>query len=290
MRTVRKNIFCKVGVIHLLICILGIVVFADTDPTVEDVLKRHAQAVGSEGDQKKAGNRIAIGKSEFELTLPSWRSSGKALFASDGQNMMLISSFDLAEYPYEKVGLFYGKVDIPFTTPGSRSPMGSYLLLNDNILSERLFGGAISVGWRMLDSAKVMDRLRFAGRKKIAGREAFVLRYNARGNTSADSGIDIYFDAKDFRHLRTEYRQKMPEKYFYRMGIFGNQEGENSNLLTEDFDDFRQVDKLNLPFKYTIKLVIDGRSGTKEFRWTFKFDEYRLGQNLGEDFFTFEKK
>jgi hypothetical protein len=168
--------------------------------------------------------------------------------------------------------------------------MGSYLLLNDNILSERLFGGAIAVGWRMLDAKAIIERLRLGGTKKIAGREVYVVRYNAKGNTSADSGIDLYFDAKDFRHVRTEYRQKMPEKYFYRMGIFGNQEGENMNQLIEDFSDFRRTGGLDLPHKYSVKLIIDGRSGTKEFRWTFNFDEYRFGQNFGEDFFTFEKK
>jgi len=263
---------------------------ADNDPTVEEILKRHKASVGSASNKNQIANRIAIGKSEFDLTLPAWHSEGKALFASDAENTMFVSSFDLAEYPFEKVGLFRGKIDIPFVTAGSRSPMGSYLLLNDNILSEKLFGGVISASWRMLDPAPIMERLRFAGRKKIAGREAFVIRYNARANTSADSGIDLYFDAKDYRHLRTVYRQKMPEKQFYRMGIFGNQEGENINTLTEDFDDFRAVGGLTLPHKYLIRLTLDGRSGTKDFRWTFKFDEYRIGQNFGEDFFTFEKK
>jgi len=265
-------------------------VAADTDPTIDEILKRHAKSVGSQADQKNINNRIAIGKSEFELNLPAWRSEGKALFASDAQNSMLVSSFDLAEYPFEKVGLFRGKVEIPFVTPGSRSPMGNYLLLNDNILSEKLFGGVISTSWRMLNAYSIRERLRFAGRKKIASRETYVISFNARGNTSADSGIELYFDAKDYRHLRTVYHQKMPEKQFYRMGIFGNQEGENINTLVEDFDDFRSVGGLTLPHKYVVKLTLDGRAGTKEFRWTFKFDEYRIGQNFGEDFFNFDKK
>ena len=265
-------------------------IFAFGEPTVEEILRKHAEAVGTETARKQTSNRIAIGKSEFEVTLPAWRSAGKAVFASDERNIMFISSFDLPEYPFEKVGLFRGRVEIPFTTSGSRSPLGSYLLLNDNILSERLFGGVISARWRMLDAGQISERLRYGGTKKINGQETYVIRYNAKGNTSADSGIDMFFDVKDFRHVRTEYRQKMPEKYFYRMGIFGNQEGENLNQLTEDFGDYRETGGLTLPYKYTVKLLIDGRSGTKEFRWTFRFDEYRLGQNFGEDFFTFEKK
>lgn len=260
------------------------------EPTVEEILRKHAEAVGTETARKQAGNRIAIGKSEFEVTLPTWRSTGKAVFASDDRNIMFISSFDLPEYPFEKVGFFRGKLQIPFTTSGARSPLGSYLLLNDNILSERLFGGAISTQWRMLDASQIAESLRFGGSKKIEGRETYVIHYNAKGNTSADSGITMYFDAKNFRHVRTEYRQKMPEKYFYRMGIFGNQEGENLNQLSEDFGDHRETGGLTLPHRYKIRLLIDGRSGTKEFRWSFTFDEYRMGQNFGEDFFTFETK
>ena len=76
----------------------------------------------------------------------------------------------------------------------------------------------------------------------------------------------------------------------HRVGTFGNQIGESRNTLVEDFDDFRNVQGLTLPFKYTVKLTVESRVGTKEFRWTFKFDEYRLGQNFGEDFFSFEKR
>jgi hypothetical protein len=278
-------------VLFLIVSIVAEPAFAAVDPTVEEILKKHAAAIGTDTARTRAGNRIAIGKSQFEVTLPSWRSTGKAVFASDDRNLMLMSSFDLPEYPFEKVGLFRGKVEIPFTTPGSRSPMGSYLLLNDNILTERLFGGAIRVGWRMLDPANILERLRFGGTKKVNGRVAYVIRYNAKGNTSADSAIELFFDAKNFRHLRTEYRQKMPEKYFYRMGIFGNQEGENLNRLVEEFSEFREAGNgLTLPHRYSVNLVIDGRSGTKDFRWTFAFDEYRFGQNFGEKFFSFEMK
>ena len=259
------------------------------DPTVEEALKRHAESIGTENARTEASDRVAIGVSEFVLNLPSARSAGKMLFASDRGNVMLISSFDLLEYPYEKIGFFRGKIDIPFITPGTRSPMGSYILLNDNLLSERLFGGVINSSWRMLDPS-VVERLRFGGRKKVNGKDAFVLRFNPKMATSADSSIDLYFDAKTFRHLRSEYRQKIPDKNAYPTTFIGNQTGENINVLTEDFEDFRAVDGLTLPYKYTVKLLSNNRAATKDFRWTFNFNEYRLGQNFGEDFFTFEPK
>lgn len=258
--------------------------------TVEEILRRHAEAVGNEKDRTTTENRVAIGVSDFVLSLPASHSAGKVLFASDSRNAMLISSFDLLEYPYEKVGYFRGKIEVPFITPGTRSPMGSYLLLNDNLFSERLFGGTINNSWRLFDSESVVDRLRLGSRKKVNGKVCYVLRFTPKLAASADSSIEIFIDAKTFRHLRTEYKQKIPDKNAYPTTFIGNQTGENVNTLTEDFDDFRAVQGLTLPFKYTVKLLLNSRAATKDFRWTFTFSEYRLGQNFGEDFFTFDPK
>jgi len=258
-------------------------------PTVEEILKRHAESIGSTSDRETAVSSVAIGTSEFILNLPSFHSQGKVLFASNADNTMLLSSFDLPEYPYEKIGWFRRKIEIPFIQPGSRSPIGSYLLLNDNLLSERLFGGAICSTWRLLDK-NAGERIRFGGVKRINGEETFVLRFNVKSASAGDSGIDIYIHTKTFRHIRTEYRQKIPTMNIYQTGIFANQTGENVNKLVEEFDDFRSADGLMLPHLYKISLVLDSRADTKEFRWIFKFNEYRFGQNFGEDFFTFNKK
>jgi hypothetical protein len=265
-------------------------VFSAQQLTLEEILKRHADAVGNEKARSETANRVAIGVSDFSLSLPASHSAGKVLFASDAKNAMLISSFDLLEYPYEKVGYFRGKMDVPFITPGTRSPMGSYLLLNDNLFSERLFGGVINSSWRLFDTALPLERLRLGGRKKTNGKECYVLRFTPKIAASADSSIEIFIDAKTFRHVRTEYKQTIPDKTAYPVLFIGNQTGENINTLTEDFDDFRTVQGLTLPFKYTVKLLLNSRAATKDFRWTFTFTEYRLGQNFGEDFFTFAPK
>ena len=278
-------------IIFLSLFIMNSVFFSDAQElTLEEVLTRHADSVGNEKSRNETANRVAIGVSEFVLNLPASHSAGKVLFASDERNAMLISSFDLLEYPYEKVGYFRGKMDVPFITPGTRSPMGSYLLLNDNLFRERLFGGVINNSWRLFDSASAIERLRLGGRKKVNGKDCYVLRFTPKLAASADSSIEILIDTKTFRHLRTEYKQKIPDKNAYPTTFIGNQTGENSNTLAEDFDDFRVVQGLTLPFKYTVKLLLNSRAATKDFRWTFTFTEYRLGQNIGEDFFTFEAK
>lgn len=258
-------------------------------PNIDEILRKHAEAIGSLSDRETAVSRVAIGTSEFILNLPSFHSQGKVLFASNAGNTMLLSSFDLPEYPYEKIGWFRGKIEIPFVQPGSRSPIGSYLRLNDNLLSERLFGGAICSTWRLLDK-NAGERIRFGGLKKINGEEAFVLRFDVKSASAGDSGVDIYIHSKTFRHIRTEYHQKIPNMNTYQTGIFANQTGENINKLIEEFDDFKTAAGITLPHLYKISLVLDSRADTKEFRWIFRFNEYRFGQNFGEDFFSFNKK
>lgn len=259
-----------------------------SDPTPSEILKKHAEAVGTADKRSPTKSRIAIGTSVFKVKLPETAAEGKAFLASNADNSMLMSSFTLSEYPYEKIGLFRGKVEVPFIRPGARSPIGSYIYQNDNLIKERIFGGNIFSTWAMLDESAVGDRVRFAGKKKVNGREAYVLRYLSKSSASANSSIEIFFDSKDSRHLRTEYRQTILQTTNYQIGIFGNQTGESFNLLTEDFDDYREIEGLMLPHKYEVKLLLDGRTGTNEFQWNFDFETYRVGQNFSNEFFKFD--
>src|SRR5436189_4903768 len=141
----------------------------------------------------------------------------------------------------------------------------------------------------MLEPAAI-ERVRSGGRKKLNGKDSFVLRFTPEVAASADSSIDLYFDAKTFTHIRSEYRQKIPDKNAYPTTFIGNQTGENINTLTEDFDDFRVVQGVTLPFKYSVKLLLNSRAATKYFRWTFYFSDYPIGIIFCDAFFPFNKQ
>ena len=48
-------------------------------------------------------------------------------------------------------------------------------------------------------------------------------------------------------------------------------------VLTERFDDFRQADSINLPFKYTLSFMLEGSSGSLQTQHTF--DVEKIGHN-----------
>jgi hypothetical protein len=61
----------------------------------------------------------------------------------------------------------------------------------------------------------------------------------------------------------------------------------NGSVLTEDFDDYKEVNGLTLPHKYNIDLTLNGSSGTAQFKWNFTIVEYRQVNNFGKGFFAF---
>ena len=83
---------------------------------------------------------------------------------------------------------------------------------------------------------------------------------------SSDLKVSLFFDPETFRHVRT--------KYSFEIGAtIGTRENSNQNTetyysLTEDFDDFREVDGLTLPHKYRMQFSVESRSGSALHDWT----------------------
>jgi hypothetical protein len=58
--------------------------------------------------------------------------------------------------------------------------------------------------------------------------------------------------------------------------------------FTEDFDDFKTVNGITLPYSYHVKYVTDSNQGTYQFEWGIGFVEHRINQKLDPGFFTFD--
>lgn len=280
-----KNI--KTG-FHLLISFLVFSVFVVAqDLKPEEIIAKHISSLGAKEKRNLVKNRLAVATSEFIVKVPYAKLEGKAVLASDVTNTFLLSSFDSPEYPFEKIGYFKNKVDIPFIVSGRRSPLGGFLFIHNKILSEKLFGGAISSSWIVLDEKFGKSKIENDGKKNIDGREAYVLSYFPK---NMDFSIKLFFDTKNFQHLRTEYFQSIPTGN-HMIGIMGNaNEMGIGNKLIEDFRDYKDVDGLNLPHSYKVTLVLDGRSGTGEYVWNFNVGQYHFNQKLDSSFFSFDKK
>lgn len=255
---------------------------------VEDIIERHLESIGSKEKRDAIKNRMALGISSFESKLPAKTTNGKAVIASDDRNLMFLASFNSQEYPFEKIGYFNEKTDLPWVTAGMRSPLGAFLADHSKILSDGLFTGTISEYWSLLDLKSKKAKVKVSGTKKIDGKNVYVIEYYPKGLGSTEFTISIYFDSETYRHIRTEYHDQINPSED-RFGQLGRQAGVKIQLI-ETFDAFKTVDGLTLPYSYRADYLTDSNSGVYEFIWGIKIQEYRFNQNLATDFFKFDTK
>lgn len=261
----------------------------------EEIITKHLESIGKRDLIVNSKRIMAIGSSEFLIRIPSKRAVGQAVLASDGKDMAFFSTFDMIDYPMERIGIFGNKVNIPVVKLGNRSPLGAFLRSYDKTLDTRIFGGSIFSTWLFLGQDN-SGKLETEGKKKIGDRDAWIVRYTPKGGLTGGSFIKLYFDAENFHHMRTVYRQKEPEAGFANTtakgtnptGGWSSDMANNGSTLVEDFEDVRADVGLMLPHKYSITLTLDGAAGTAEYRWNFVIKEYRLIKDFPPEFFSFK--
>jgi outer membrane lipoprotein-sorting protein len=253
----------------------------------EEIIAKHLDSIGTKENRDAVKNRFAIGLSQFESKLPSLKAAGKAILVSDANNLFFVTSFNSKEYPFEKIGIFAEKVNLPFVSAGARSPLGAFIADHSKILSDGLFSGGISSTWQLLSSESKIERFKSGGTKKIDGRKAYALDYYPSGG-SPDFSVRLYFDTETFQHLRTEYIRTIPPKQA-TFGVLGTQTGVRLEL-TENFGDFKKAGDLTLPHSYKLQYLSNSNSGVYEFNWVITISEYRFNQKLDDGFFNFDDK
>jgi outer membrane lipoprotein-sorting protein len=155
--------------------------------------------------------------------------------------------------------------------------LGNFLMTNDAIFKQGLMCGVLSSGWPLLDAERRQATVDFVGTKSIDGRVLHELRYLPRGNS--DLKITLYFDATDFRHVRTEYERVIPAP-MGRVEYSNVQEREGRYKMIEDFSLFKAEGELTLPHIYTIKLSVDTVNGTFLADWTIKLTNFEFNQKI----------
>ncbi|MEQ1606937.1 MAG: hypothetical protein ABL999_18895 [Pyrinomonadaceae bacterium] len=254
----------------------------------EEIVAKHLEAFGKKADRDALKSVMALGASEFESNVPVVKGGGKAVVVSNPDNLFFVISLNSREYPFEKIGYFAGKANLPFITAGNRSMLGAFLSDHSIMLSEGLFGGATSMRWPLWDLEKKKPKLGGGGTKKVNDRKAYVINYDPSSGGSSEFTIKLYFDAETFNHIRTEYRYEVQptEARFGQQ----NQRASGVAVLIENFSDFRSVDGFMLPHYFRAELSNNGNSGMYKNIWGVKVAEYRLNQALAADFFTFDPK
>ena len=248
----------------------------------EEIISKNMDSIANKQTREKLKNYFAVGFTEFASKLPEKKAAGKIVLVSDVNNFYFLSSFNSKEYPFEKIGYFSEKVNLPFVIAGARSPLGTFILEHQNILSDGLIGGAMTMRWT-LNKGKFVS----AGTKKIDNQKAYVIEYYS-DITSQEVSVKLFFDAETFRHVRTEYRHTIAEKQA-RFGALGQVSGLKQAVI-EDFGDFKTVEGITLPHSYKIQYSTDSSDGLYEYNWAINITKYYFNQNLDANFYTFDVK
>ncbi|MFL6375459.1 MAG: hypothetical protein ACJ73D_12385 [Pyrinomonadaceae bacterium] len=271
----------------------------DKNLTADEIIARNLKSFGSADAIAKSQNRMAVGTADFTALNTQKKASGSAVLASDGKDLAFFSTFDLRDYRMERIGLFSNKVVIPNIDEGHKSPLGEFLSAYDKLLGARLFGGSIFSNWALYNASATGFTMESEGKKKVNNKDAWLVKIVPKGGLGTGSYIKLYFDAKDFHHIRTVYRQAETERGSYAAngrggtgsppGAWDQDMANNGSQLTEDFEDFsNDAAGISLPHKYSVLLSINSVKGSSEFTWKFAISEYKLIKAFPADFFSFK--
>lgn len=269
------------------IAIIPAVCFAQSMPA-HDVIAKHRDSIASRDAIAAVKNQLVLGNIQFTFKGSAQVISGKGLVLSAGDKVLWGMNFASNDYPQDRFAFDGSKANIGRSTPTTRSLLGEFLYRHDELLKNGLLGGTLSASWVLLNDAS-SSRISYAGRKSINDKEAVILKYAPKGGS--DLSIRMYFDAKTYQHLRTEYTFVRPPNQGPTVDASAGQSGEIIEL-TEDFSDFKKLGDLTLPSTYKITF---SRSGTasaalahrtnRDAEWTFSVTDYGINRELDENSF-----
>jgi hypothetical protein len=249
----------------------------------EELIAKHLESIGTAEARAAARNRIITGVSE--LTLKQGGSGnllGSALMASEGNKNLLMMAFDRPDYPAEKIGYNGHKLSVQAIRPGVRTPLGEFFRTHDEIFKEGLIGGTLSQSWPLLNVAERKPKLEYGGTKKFDGRLAHELKYTP--NKGSSLKIKLYFDAENFRHIRTEYERVIAATMGARPIDSGGRLDTRYKVI-EEFSDFKEENGLTLPHIYKFELRMTSDRAPILLDWVLNLQKFSFNQSMsGKDF------
>src|SRR5215470_2003033 len=230
----------------------------DKKLTAEGLVARHLESVGTAEARIKALTRVVTGETKFIARLGgSANVDGNAMMVSAGAKLRLGIRLPLNDYPGEDLAFDGAQAATGLLPAGRRSQLSAFFNSQNLPLREGLIGGTLSTAWPLLRMDQTQPKLDYRGLKKVDGRQLHEVGYRPRKG-STDLKVSLFFDPETFRHVRTKYNLEIGATIGTREN--SNQNTESYISLTEDFDDFREVDGLTLPHKYKMQLSVQGTS------------------------------
>ncbi len=261
---------------------------ADDKMKAEDVIAKHLASLGPEAARAAAQTRVVGGSSraQFKARSTSGAIDGQVVIASTDNKVVLGMRFDAPNYPGERFGFDGKKFTVGYLTPGVRSPLGNFALTNGEIFKEGLVGGTLTSAWPLLNVAERKAKVEYGGTDKVNERPVHKLKYYP--NKGSDLKITLFFDAETFQHVRTQYDRVVGA----RLGSGGPESSarqqETRYKIVEDFGDYKEEAKLQLPHSYKLQLEIFKTDGGSLDRWEMTLDQFAFDQEIDDRMFNVE--
>jgi hypothetical protein len=252
-----------------------------------DFVQRHLNSIGDEPARAAVKNRSAQGAVTFRVVLgrvpQSW--NGEQTLVSEGNKFASLLKFPVSVNRTEWFVSDGRKTSVAQVSPGNWSALGRFVMVHSEILREGLWGGALSTGWALSRwdgrGAKLQDR----GFKKIDGRQLHRVDYVPK--KGSDLTIELYFEPDTFRHVMTVYSLTMAGGLDTNASASESQ-GQMRYQLEEDFSEFKNIDNLMLPSRWTIHFSYGDPSPASINR--YDVTEEKISHNVSLDPKNFEVK
>ena len=240
----------------------------DPEITPEEVVAKHLKSLGTPENLAAIKSRLVTGTASYAAQSPTTK-NGLFQIASEGRKLGIATKINTLPYVRTNDGYSWAYDGHNATISSHPHPLRDFVRRYDGLLKEGLMGGTMSVAWPLLDVKERQPRLKYS-KKKINGQQLHELTYNPNSRRGIlGLRIRLYFHFETFRHVMTEYRY-------------------GSRYLYEQFDDFREVDGLTLPHKYTIFYSWTNYLREHEFvscRWILKSEQWRHNTRIDPQLF-----
>jgi hypothetical protein len=247
----------------------------DAKPTADTIVSSHLASIGTSEARANAASRVSQGKVVFaERIKHTLHMEGAATLLSQGRKHRCEFQFGNLQYPGEKFVFDGNQRMVAMVDQTSRSRLGNFLFLQEEILREGLFGGVLSTAWPLLNLQNTNPSLKYDGLKKIDGRQLYELSYIPKKRSeSGDLSIHLYFEPETYHHVLTVYSATM----LHDSGQDLSDPNQTTAIVEERFGDFQTVDGLTLPRHWDIRYRVEPQSIPQEYEWDVTLTE--IGHN-----------
>jgi len=242
--------------------------------TSDAIISRHLDSIGSADARAAAVSRVSQGKVVFaEIIRHSLRIEGAATLLSQQRKHKCEFLFGNPQYPGEQFVFDGNRELVAMVDQTSRSRLGNFLFLQEEVLREGLFGGVRTTAWPLLNTQNTNPALKYEGLKKINGQQFHEIFYVPKKRSeSGELSIRLYFEPETYRHVLTVYTLTM---------LHGSKTISDPNQTTviveERFGDFQPVDGLTLPRHWDIRYRVEPQNFADEYDWDVSLTQ--IGHN-----------